>query len=174
MSEVKLEDIVSLAKRRGFIYQGSEIYGGLAGTWDYGPLGIALKRNIMNLWWKTFVEDRDDMYGVDAAILMNKKVWEASGHATGFIDPLVVDKKTNVRYRADHLLEGAGVNTKGLSIQELDEEIKKNGIKSPEGNELGDVSQFNMLFKTFAGSLTTTLESEGYEALGAELRLYKK
>ncbi|HXR50356.1 MAG TPA: glycine--tRNA ligase, partial [Verrucomicrobiae bacterium] len=84
MSDVKLEDIVSLCKRRGFIYQGSEIYGGLAGTWDYGPLGVALKRNIMQLWWKMFVEDRDDMLGVDAAILMNQKVWQASGHVDTF------------------------------------------------------------------------------------------
>jgi glycyl-tRNA synthetase len=86
---VSLEDIVSLCKRRGFIYQGSEIYGGLAGTWDYGPLGVALKRNIMNLWWKMFVENREDMFGVDAAILMNQKVWQASGHVDTFTDPLV-------------------------------------------------------------------------------------
>src|ERR1044072_1437321 len=91
---VTLDDIASLAKRRGFIYQGSEIYGGLAGTWDYGPLGVQLKRNIMDLWWKMFVESRDDMYGIDAAILMNQKVWQASGHAQGFSDPLVVDLKT--------------------------------------------------------------------------------
>ena len=84
MSEVKMDDIVSLAKRRGFVYQGSEIYGGLSGTWDYGPLGVGLKRNIMNLWWKMFVEDRDDMLGVDAAILMNQKVWQASGHVDTF------------------------------------------------------------------------------------------
>ena len=85
----KMEDIISLSKRRGFIYQGSEIYGGLAGTWDYGPLGITLKNNIRNLWWKTFVTDREDMYGIDAAILMNQKVWKASGHVATFSDPLV-------------------------------------------------------------------------------------
>ena len=111
MSDVKLEDIVSLAKRRGFIYQGSEIYGGLAGTWDYGPLGTALKRNIEQLWWKMFVDDRDDMYGLDSAILMSPKVWEASGHTgAGFADPLVEDLKTKKRYRADHLLEDNGVD----------------------------------------------------------------
>src|SRR5438045_3114396 len=89
-----LEQLTSLAKRRGFIFQGSEIYGGLAGTWDYGPLGVQLKRNIQNLWWKMFVEDRDDMYGLDSAILMNSKVWEASGHTgAGFADPLVEDTK---------------------------------------------------------------------------------
>lgn len=102
---VKLEDIVSLAKRRGFIYQGSDIYGGLAGTWDYGPLGVTLKRNIMNLWWKMFVDGRDDMYGVDAAILMNQKVWQASGHVDTFTDPLIECGSCHGRFRADHLIE---------------------------------------------------------------------
>src|SRR3954467_748764 len=111
MSEEKvtLEDLISLAKRRGFIYQGSEIYGGLAGTWDYGPLGVALKNNIKNLWWKMFVERRDDMYGVDAAILMNQNVWKASGHVDTFSDPLVEDLKNQKRYRADHILEENGI-----------------------------------------------------------------
>ena len=86
---VAMENIVSLAKRRGFIYNGSDVYGGLSGTWDYGPLGVELKRNIMNLWWKMFVDDREDMYPVDAAILMNQKVWHASGHTDTFTDPLV-------------------------------------------------------------------------------------
>lgn len=106
MAEKKssLEDIVSLAKRRGFIYQGSEVYGGLAGTWDYGPLGVTLKRNIMNLWWKMFVEDRDDMYGVDAAILMNQKVWQASGHVDTFTDPLVECSNCKGRFRFDKII----------------------------------------------------------------------
>lgn len=132
MSDVKLEDIVSLAKRRGFIYQGSEIYGGLAGTWDYGPLGVQLKRNIINLWWKTFVEDRDDMYGVDAAILMNQKVWKASGHVDGFSDPMVECKNCGARLRADHV---------------------KNDTCSVCGNKdtLGEARQFNMMFKTNVG-----------------------
>lgn len=132
MSNVSLEDIVSLCKRRGFIYQGSEVYGGLSGTWDYGPLGLELKRNIQNLWWKTFVEDRDDMYGVDAAILMNKKVWEASGHTTGFNDPLVECKNCKARLRADH--------------------IEKD--KCPNCGKVGEFSeqkQFNMMFKTNVG-----------------------
>src|SRR5580658_8931635 len=104
MSGVSLEEIVSLAKRRGFIYPGSEIYGGLAGTYDYGPLGIALKRNISNLWWKLFVEDYENMFGLDSAILMNPKVWVASGHVDTFNDPLIEDIKTKKRYRLDHLL----------------------------------------------------------------------
>lgn len=104
MSTAKLEDIVSLCKRRGFIYPGSDVYGGLSGTWDYGPLGVALKRNVMQLWWKMFVEDRDDMFGVDAAILMNQKVWQASGHVDTFTDPLIECNFCHGRFRADHLI----------------------------------------------------------------------
>lgn len=148
---VSMDDIVSLCKRRGFIYQGSEVYGGLAGTWDYGPLGVQLKRNVMNLWWKTFVDDRDDMHGVDAAILMNQKVWQASGHVDTFHDPLVEDLETKKRYRADHLLEDAGYSADGLSNDEINQLIKKNEIKSPEGNELSDVRVFNMMFQTSIG-----------------------
>src|SRR6478672_1367510 len=103
MKEASMEKIVALAKRRGFIYPGSEIYGGLAGTYDYGPLGVVLKKNIENLWWRMFVEDREDMYGVDAAILMNPKVWVASGHVAGFSDPLVECEKCKRRHRADQL-----------------------------------------------------------------------
>lgn len=154
MSEkVSLDDIVSLCKRRGFIYQGSEIYGGLSGTWDYGPLGIQLKRNISGLWWKTFVEDREDVYGIDAAILMNQQVWQASGHVSGFNDPLVEDLKTKKRYRADHLLEDAGVEgvTK-MTPEQMGTALKEHGIKSPDGNELSEVRQFNMMFKTHVGA----------------------
>lgn len=155
MSDVSLEDIVSLAKRRGFIYQGSEIYGGLAGTWDYGPLGVGLKRNIEQLWWKTFVDDRDDMYGLDSAILMNQKVWEASGHTgAGFADPLVEDLKTKKRYRADHLLEENGVeNAEVLSHEQMDAVIREKGIKSPEGNALSEVRTFNLMFETYVGAI---------------------
>ncbi len=100
-----MDSIISLCKRRGFIYQGSEIYGGLAGTWDYGPLGVALKRNLQNLWWKMFVTDREDMYGVDAAILMNQNVWKASGHVAGFSDPLIECKKCGNPQRADNSID---------------------------------------------------------------------
>lgn len=131
--EVKLEDIVSLAKRRGFIYQGSEVYGGLSGTWDYGPLGVALKRNIMNLWWKMFVDERDDMYGVDAAILMNQKVWQASGHVDTFTDPLVECSNCKGRFRADKLDNPNKCPTCGK-----------------EGT-FGEPKQFNMMFRTNVG-----------------------
>ena len=127
-----LDKIVSLAKRRGFIFPGSEIYGGLAGTWDYGPLGTALKKNIKNLWWKMFVEEWDDVYGLDAAILMNSKAWEASGHVSGFSDPMVECKKCNHRFRVDQL----------------------DGLNCPDcGGNLGDSRQFNMMFKTHAGAV---------------------
>lgn len=127
-----MEKIVSLCKRRGFIYQGSEIYGGLAGTWDYGPLGVALKRNITNLWWKRFVEEKENMYGIDAAILMNPKAWESSGHLSGFSDPLVECEKCKKRFRADTL---------------------EDREKCPEcGGKLGGERQFNMMFKTNIGA----------------------
>lgn len=126
----ELENLVSLCKRRGFIYPGSEIYGGLAGTWDYGPLGVALKNNIKNLWWKKFVLKRDDVWGLDAAILMNAKAWEASGHATGFNDPLVECKRCKRRFREDQ--------TKGKC--------------SECGGELTAPRSFNMMFKTYVGA----------------------
>jgi glycyl-tRNA synthetase len=131
-TEDTMEKIIAFAKRRGFIFQGSEIYGGLAGTWDYGPLGVALKNNIKNLWWKMFVTDREDMYGVDAAIIMNPKVWEASGHVSGFSDPLVECKKCKRRFRADQ-----------LENQKVCPECK---------GELGEMRQFNMMFSTHVGA----------------------
>ena len=106
----KMEAIISLCKRRGFVFQGSEIYGGLAGTWDYGPLGSLLKNNIRDSWIKTFVHDVDNMFLVDAAILMNQRVWQATGHVDSFIDPLVDDLVTKKRYRAGHLLEEHGID----------------------------------------------------------------
>lgn len=130
-----MDNIVSLCKRRGFIYQGSEIYGGLSGTWDYGPLGVALKRNITNLWWKTFVEDRSDMYGIDSTILMNPNVWKASGHVDTFTDPLVECAKCGSRYREDHI------------------DMNKPCAKCGEKNSYGQSRQFNMMFKTNVGPL---------------------
>jgi glycyl-tRNA synthetase len=152
MSEVKLDDIVSLAKRRGFIYQGSEIYGGLAGTWDYGPLGAQLKRNIVNEWLKYFVDCWDDMYLIDSTILMNPNVWRASGHTETFNDPLIEDVKNKKRYRLDHLLQENGVeNVDAMNLEQMTAVIKDKGINSPDGNELGSPAQFNMMFKTHVG-----------------------
>lgn len=152
-NEDLMDRIVSLAKRRGFIWQGSEVYGGMRGTWDYGPLGLALKRKIMNEWWEFFVENREDMFGVDAAIIMNPKVWKASGHAATFADPLVEDLKTGERYRADHLLKDAGIEAEGLSNEKITEIIREKGLKSPKGNGLSDVRSFNMMFQTNVGAV---------------------
>lgn len=153
MNNDRMEQIVSLAKRRGFIWQGSDVYGGMRGTWDYGPLGVALKRKIMQEWWNFWVEERSDMYGVDAAIIMNPKVWQASGHVATFSDPLVEDLKTGERYRADHLLKDSGVNAEGLSNEQLTAKIKEYGVKSPNGNELSEVRNFNMMFQTNVGAV---------------------
>jgi glycyl-tRNA synthetase len=148
-----MDKIISLCKRRGFIYPGSELYGGLAGTYDYGPLGALLKRNIQKSWIKYFVESRDNMYLIDTPILMHPRVWEASGHTTEFIDPLVDDLKTKKRYRADHLLESAGVDAENLSIDAMDAKIKELGLKSPEGNPLSDVRKFNLMLETKMGAV---------------------
>ena len=152
MSQAKMEDIISLCKRRGFIYQGSDVYGGLSGTWDYGPLGVQLKRNIMNLWWRRFVDERDDMYGVDAAILMNQKVWQASGHVDTFVDPLCEDTVNHRRYRTDHILKDNGVDADGMTMEQMDAVIAERGIKSPDGNLLSTSRTFNMMFKTHVGA----------------------
>lgn len=151
MTMTTMDDLVSLTKRRGFIYQGSDVYGGLSGTWDYGPLGVALKRNIMNLWWQHFVDERDDMYGIDAAILMNQKVWQASGHVDTFVDPLCEDTVNKRRYRTDHILKDNGVNPDGMTMEQMDAAITEHGIKSPDGNPLSKSRTFNMMFKTQVG-----------------------
>ena len=147
-----MEAIISLCKRRGFIYQGSDVYGGLSGTWDYGPLGVQLKRNIINLWWRRFVDERDDMYGVDAAILMNQKVWKASGHVDTFVDPLCEDTVNHRRYRTDHILKDNGVDADGMTMEQMDAAIIEKGIKSPDGNPLSKSRTFNMMFKTHVGA----------------------
>ncbi|MCK9351533.1 MAG: glycine--tRNA ligase [Candidatus Paceibacterota bacterium] len=139
--KVTMDKIESLAKRRGFIYRGSEIYGGLAGTWDYGPLGVALKKNIKDLWWKRFVEDRSDMYGVDAAILMSSKVWEAAGHVATFTDPMVECEKCKKRFRADHLSPDGKTDFSWV----CSECGHSNGLFEPR--------QFNMMFKTSIGAV---------------------
>jgi len=161
MSQAKMEDVISLCKRRGFIYQGSDVYGGLSGTWDYGPLGVQLKRNIMNLWWRMFVDERDDIYGVDAAILMNPKVWKASGHVDTFVDPLCEDTVNHRRYRTDHILKDNGVDADGLTMEQMDEVIAEKGIKSPDGNPLSKSRTFNMMFKTSVGA-TESEDSVAY------------
>ena len=145
----KLEDIVSLCKRRGFVFPGSDIYGGMAGTWDFGPLGVMLKNKITAAWWQFWVEQRDDMYGVDAAILMNPRTWEASGHVATFADPLVECKHCHGRFRADKL---------GPDIPEniTSEEFQKLGVKCPTcgQSDWSEIRQFNMMFQTHVGPVS--------------------
>jgi glycyl-tRNA synthetase len=146
-----MEKIVSLCKRRGFVYQGSEIYGGLAGTWDYGPLGVLLKDNIKAVWRDMFI-DRKNVYPVDASLIMPGAAWEATGFTSTFADPLVKDKKTGTRFRADHLLEENGIDPKGMSVEQMSAVIQEKGIKSPEGNSLEEVKKFNLLFPVHMGA----------------------
>jgi len=171
----KMENIVSLAKRRGFIYPGSDVYGGLSGTWDFGPLGVQLKRNIMQLWWDMFVDQREDMYGVDAAILMNQKVWQASGHVDTFVDPLCEDTVNHRRFRTDHILKDKNISVEGLTMAQMDQAIIDNGILSPDGNPLSKSRNFNMMFRTFVGpaqgeEITIGEVVEGEDTKGLEGR----
>jgi glycyl-tRNA synthetase len=145
-NNVKMEDIVSLCKRRGFVFQSSEIYGGLAGFYDYGPLGVELVNNLKKLWWQTMVGEHDNIFGLDGAIIQNPLLWEASGHIAGFTDPMVEDLVTHKRYRADHL---AGVDSTDLS--ELTKLLKDQ--RSPEGNPISPPRYFNMMMKTWLGAI---------------------
>lgn len=144
----KLDDIVSLCKRRGFVFQGSDIYGGMAGTWDFGPLGVILKKNITDAWWKYFVEDRNDIYGVDAAIIMNPRTWIASGHTATFADPLVECKECKSRFRADKIAEG-------INESVTTEEFLATHTECPVcGKEnWGPIRKFNMMFETHVGAV---------------------
>lgn len=151
-----MDKITNLAKKRGFVFADSEIYGGLANTWDFGPLGIELKNNIKKLWWKTFVQERIDMVGVDSAIIMNPKVWEASGHVSGFTDQLVDCKSCKNRFRADHLVEAATkIDVEGKPPKEVLEIINKNKVKCPTCGKIDwtEPRNFNLLFKTNIGVL---------------------
>ena len=147
-----MDKLVSLCKRKGFVFQSSEIYGGLNGCWDYGPLGVELLRNIKDSWWRAMTF-REDVEGLDSSILMHARVWEASGHVAGFTDPMVEDKKTNERYRLDQLLEENGIDVNGMGIEAMIEAAHQSDLKSPKGNELSEARQFNLMFKTFVGPL---------------------
>lgn len=165
MSDVSLDDIVSLCKRRGFIFQSSEIYGGLAGFYDYGPLGVELVNNLKTEWWKAMVRETDNIHGVDGAIIQNPKLWEASGHVAGFTDPVVEDLVTHKRYRADHL---AGVDS--TDLDELTRLLKDK--KSPDGNAISEPRVFNMMMKTFLGP-TVGVQFEGYDSFSGTLNANK-
>ncbi len=173
-SAATMEKLISLAKRRGFIFPGSDIYGGLANSWDYGPLGVELKNNIKQSWWKSFVQNRFDVVGMDCALMMNPKVWEASGHVGGFSDPLMDCKECKTRHRADKLVEDAifkesqdnpnyDPNGLGYDIDQLPEELAKWDIKCPKcgAQNFTDIRQFNLMFKTHMG-VTDDSSSEVY------------
>lgn len=157
-----MEKVVSLCKRRGFVFNGSEIYGGLANTWDLGPLGVELKNNVLRAWWKFFVHSRRDIVGIDAAILMNPKVWQASGHVESFNDAQIDCKECKKRFRADHLIEDAlkDVKVEGLSTQDLKKLIDENHIKCPScgAKNFTDVRTFNLLFQTHIGPVANDTE----------------
>ena len=152
-AEKNMETIVALAKGRGFVYAGSEIYGGLSNTWDYGPLGVELKNNVKKAWWKKFVQESQYNVGLDSAILMNPQVWVASGHVGGFSDPLMDCKDCKTRHRADKLIEDTGVNPAGWSFEQMSDYIKDNNIVCPDCGSCNftDIRKFNLMFKTFQG-----------------------
>lgn len=165
-SQPLLEEIVSLSKRRGFVYQTSEIYGGLANAYEYGPLGVELLRNIKNAWWDKFISKRADMVGIDSQILLHPKTWIASGHVGSFSDPLVDDIVTKKRYRADHLIEEwiesqlkngkqewENFVVEDLSIEDMGKFITENKILSPEGNQITQPKSFNLLFESEIGTV---------------------
>ena len=152
MPYADMDKMMSLSKRRGFMFQSSEIYGGLGSTWDYGPLGVELKRNVKEAWWRSVVTDRDDMVGLDAAILMHPQVWVASGHVENFSDPLVECKECNSRFRQDHLLEETGIDPESPKA-----ETALKDLRCPNcGSELGPPRRFNLMFKTFMGPVEDT------------------
>ncbi len=163
-TEKTMEKIVALCKSRGFVYSGSEIYGGLANTWDYGPLGVELKNNVKKAWWKKFVQESRYNTGLDCALLMNPQVWVASGHLGGFSDPLMDCRSCKTRHRADKLIEDAtGENTGGWSDAELLAFIREKGIECPNcgSKDFTDIRKFNLMFKTFQG-VTEDAKNEIY------------
>jgi glycyl-tRNA synthetase len=156
---VTMDKIVAFCKRRGFVYQSSEIYGGIRSSYDYGPLGVEMKRNIKEEWWRRMVHMREDMVGLDSAIIMHPKVWEASGHTSTFNDMLVESRTSKRRYRADHLIEAAtGIDAEGLSPEELTRIIEEDErVKDPVdgGRDFAPVRPFNLMFETYMGPVKT-------------------
>ena len=158
MSNITMDKIVNLCKQYGFVFQGSEIYGGFANTWDFGPVGVELKNNIKRAWWKRFVQEDPKTYGIDAAILMNPRVWEASGHVSSFGDPKMDCKKCKQRFRADTLIEEFSkgeVAAEAMSNEELEKYIDDNHIVCPscKGFDWTNIRKFNPMFKTTRGTL---------------------
>ncbi|MEG1781653.1 MAG: glycine--tRNA ligase [Oscillospiraceae bacterium] len=162
-SDKTMEKIIALCKNRGFVYAGSEIYGGLANTWDYGPLGVEFKNNVKNAWRKKFIQESPYNVGLDAAILMNPQTWVASGHVGGFSDPLMDCKECKTRHRADKLIEQAGYECAGWTNEQMKAFIEEKGIVCPEcgSKNFTDIRKFNLMFKTFQG-VTEEAKNEIY------------
>ena len=162
-SDKSMDTIVSLAKARGFVYAGSEIYGGLSNSWDYGPLGVEFKNNVKKAWWKKFVQENKYNVGLDSAIIMNPETWVTSGHVGGFSDPLMDCKSCRARHRADKLIEDFGGHAEGMTFEQMSEFIKENGIECPEcsSKDFTDIRKFNLMFKTFIG-VTEDAKNEVY------------
>ena len=163
-TEKSMETIVALCKNRGFVFPGSEIYGGLSNSWDYGPLGVEFKNNVKKAWWKKFVQENPYNVGLDAAILMNPEVWVASGHVGGFSDPLMDCKDCKTRHRADKLIEDkTGEPADGWSNERMMDFIRENDIRCPDcgGNNFTEIRQFNLMFKTHQG-VTENSKNELY------------
>ena len=162
-SKKTMEKIVSLCKTRGYVYSGSEIYGGLSNTWDYGPLGVEFKNNVKRAWHKKFVQESRYNVGLDCAILMNPQVWVASGHVGGFSDPLMDCKDCKTRHRADKLIEDFGADPNNMTFEQMADFIKENNIACPEcgGSNFTDIRKFNLMFKTFQG-VTEDAKNEIY------------
>ena len=165
-TNLTMDKIVNLCKARGFVFPGSEIYGGLANSWDYGPIGSELKKNIKELWWKRFVHENEYNVGIDAAIIMNPRVWQASGHLTNFSDPLIDCKSCKQRFRADNLIEEFSkgtVSAEGMSREDMEKYIQENKVKCPNcgHSNFTGLRNFNLMFKTFMG-VTEDAKSEVY------------
>ena len=158
-----MDSIVALAKNRGFVFPGSEIYGGLANAWDFGPLGVEFKNNVKRAWWKKFVQESPYNVGLDSAILMNPQTWVTSGHVGGFSDPLMDCRDCHTRHRADKLIEDTGVSAEGMDFDEMTAYIKEHNIACPEcgGTNFTDIRKFNLMFKTFMG-VTEDAKNEVY------------
>lgn len=163
-SEKSMDKIVALCKGRGFVYSGSEIYGGLANSWDYGPLGVELKNNVKRAWWKKFVQENRYNVGLDSAILMNPEVWVASGHVGGFSDPLMDCKDCKTRHRADQIIEDqTGVSPEGWEFDRMMDFIREKNVKCPQcgGHNFTDIRKFNLMYKTYQG-ITEDAKNEVY------------
>ncbi len=173
---ISIEDITKFCKEKGFVYQNSDIYSPLAGFWDFGPLGTELKNNIKNEFWKTFVQSRDDIIGIDGSIITDKKVWQASGHEDSFVDYMIICKKCQNKLRADHLIEDKlKINTDGLQIEKIKQLINQNNLRCPRCNgKFEKLQEFNLMFKTQVGpfdGVTTYLRPETAQLIFINFKL---